>query len=356
MQKFLFFAVALWFWSAQTAVGQSSKLEIQKIADGVYVAVHTELPSLLPDANSVFIINDEDVVVVDTNLTLDSARASLGELRKLTNKPVRFVINTHWHDDHTTGNQIYREAFPGVEFITHEETREALSTESVANRQNMMQGAPQVVDQIKNAMAQGKTLFGTALSEHEKESYQGDLARVQQYLADTPKLSRVLPTVTLNGRMALHRGSRTIEIRYLGRGHSRGEVVVYLPRQKVLIAGDLVSPTEPLIGDKSYVADWIATLEKLREIPADVVVPGHGPVMKDMSKVNVLRDMLVSLKLQTDAAVAKGETLEQARKEVDLGNFRKAFAGDDPLLNALFLFYVQGPGVAKAYREASERK
>jgi cyclase len=345
-------------WCAVAAIAQDIpsaagyKLQIEKLADGVYVVLHTELPGLLPDANSVFIINDEDVVVVDTNLTLQSARASLAELRKLTDKPVRFVINTHWHDDHVTGNQVYREAFPKAEFIASEETRDGLATESVNNRKHMMEGVPQFVQQMKDAMAKGQSLFGKELSAAEGGSYRGDFARVEQYMADTPKLQRVLPTVTLAEGLTLHRGKRNIQIRYLGRGHSRGEVVVYLPEEKVLIAGDLVSPTEPLMGDKSYVGDWIGTLEKLREYPAEVIVPGHGPVMRDESKVTLLHDLLVSIKQQTDAAVKRGESLEQARKSVDLEKYRQAFAEQDPLRNALFSFYVQRPGVAKAFIEA----
>jgi len=342
------------FLHAQIPQTPAYKLEIQKLADGVYVAAHTELPSLLPDANSVFIINDEDAVVVDTNLTLESARASLEQLRKLTSKPVRFVINTHWHDDHVTGNQVYHDAFPSAEFIAHDETREGLMTESIANRKSMQEGAPQVVEQMKSQMAEGKSLFGGELTPSIRESHEGDLARVEQYLADTPKLQRVLPTITLTDRLTLHRGNRTIEIRYLGRGHSRGEVVVYLPQEKILVVGDLVSPTEPLIGDKSNVGEWIGTLEKLQQIPADTIIPGHGPVMRDDSKVARLHDMLVSLQQQVDRAVSRGETLEQARKSVDLSQFRKTFAGDDPLLNSLFSFYVSGPGVAKVYKESQK--
>lgn len=345
------------FCASALGWGQASRMEIQKIANGVFVVAHTELPGLLPDANSVFLIGDNGVVVVvDTNLTLESARASIAALRKLTDRPVRFVVNTHWHDDHTSGNQVYREEFPSAVFIAHEETREALTTESVASRENMTEGAPQVIAQMKDALAIGRSLMGKELSVAERESYGGDIALAEQYLADTPKLKRVLPAVTLTDRMTLYQGRRPIEIHYLGRGHSRGEVVVYLPHEKALIAGDLVSPTEPLIGDKSHVGEWVATLERLQEIPADTIVPGHGAVMRDRKPVVLLHDMLASMKQQTDAAVARGETLEEARKSVDLRTYRKAFAGEDPLLNGLFSFYVAGPGVAKAFQEAGNQK
>ncbi|HYU99432.1 MAG TPA: MBL fold metallo-hydrolase, partial [Pyrinomonadaceae bacterium] len=80
--------------------GQSGDFEMVKVADGVYAAIRTEPPGLTVNGNSIFIINDDDVVVVDTTLTPGTAKEELAALRKLTSKPVKYVINTHWHDDH----------------------------------------------------------------------------------------------------------------------------------------------------------------------------------------------------------------------------------------------------------------
>src|SRR6185503_20486291 len=87
--------------------------KIVKVGNGVYAAIRTEPPGLTVNANIVFIVNDDDVVVVDTTLTPGTARETIAALKRITNKPVRYVINTHWHDDHIMGNQAYREAFPG---------------------------------------------------------------------------------------------------------------------------------------------------------------------------------------------------------------------------------------------------
>ena len=119
--------------AAQTA-GEADKFEIQKLAEGVYAAVRKQPPLMSFDPNNVFIINDEDGVVVDTNASLAGTRALLAELRKLTSKPVKYVINTHWHDDHIIGNQVWREAFPGVEIIGHVSTLKDRPTVGEANR------------------------------------------------------------------------------------------------------------------------------------------------------------------------------------------------------------------------------
>src|SRR5260370_35161239 len=101
----------------------SPEFEMVKVADGVYAAIRKEPPGLTVNGNSVFIINDDDVVVVDTTLTPGTAKEELAALRKLTSKPVKYIINTHWHDDHILGNQVYRETFPGVAFIPHAAAR-----------------------------------------------------------------------------------------------------------------------------------------------------------------------------------------------------------------------------------------
>src|SRR5215207_1350564 len=105
-------AAACWLASQGAAYGQAEKFEFVKVAEGVYAAVRSEPLAEPVDGNSVVIVNDDDVVVVDANFTPSSARAVLAGIRRLTAKPVRYVVNTHWHGDHVFGNQVYREAFP----------------------------------------------------------------------------------------------------------------------------------------------------------------------------------------------------------------------------------------------------
>ena len=122
--------------ASQDAKTQSitAGFDLQKVAEGVYAAIRKEPPGLMFNANVVFIINDDDVIVVDTNITPSSAKEALAALRKLTTRPVRYVINTHWHPDHISGNQVYRDAFPGVEFIAQTTTLEDLPAVGESNR------------------------------------------------------------------------------------------------------------------------------------------------------------------------------------------------------------------------------
>ncbi len=124
----------------------------------------------------------------------------------------------------------------------------------------------------------------------------------------------------------------------------------------MVVAGDLVVAPVPLTGDQSFIGDWAGTLERLLALKPAVIVPGHGPVLRDDGHVKLMIELLSSMTTQTKAAVAKGETLEQARKSVDLGAFRKRLCGESRSLLLIFENYVAGAGVAKAYAEASGKE
>jgi glyoxylase-like metal-dependent hydrolase (beta-lactamase superfamily II) len=330
-----------------------------KVADGVYAAIRTEPPGLTVNGNSVFIINDDDVVVVDTTLTPGTAKEELAALRKLTSKPVKYIINTHWHDDHIMGNQVYRDAFPGVVFIAHAATRDYLPSTGLSNRMMAMskQGYPGFIGFLKKQLQDNQSVFGGVMDDEERATYASDIKIAERYMAENPGVEIVLPTITLTDRLTLHRGNRIIDIRYLGRGHTSGDLVIHLPKEGVLIAGDLVIWPVPYVGNpQSHPGDWGLTLERLVALNPTVIVPGHGPVLRDNSYIKLMTRLFASMKQQVEAAVARGETLEQARKSVNLDEFQKLFAGESRMRRNVFSNYVKGAGLAAAYSDATATK
>jgi cyclase len=337
----------------ETAAASPAGFELKLIGAGVYAAIRREPPGLMVDANSIFILNDDDVVVVDTNGTPSSAREVLAALRRLTTKPVRYVVNTHWHDDHIMGNQVWRDAYPGVEFIAHANTRAYLPEKGAAARRSMIEGAPPIVAMLRALVAKSTGLDGRPLTPSARASYLSDIRMAERYLAEVPGTEIVLPTITVDSRLTLYRGQRVIDIRDLGHGHTAGDLVVHLPAEGILIAGDLVVWPVPLVGsDQSHIADWIVTLGKLRDLHPVAIIPGHGPVLRDETYVALTQRLFASVLRQTRAAVARGESLQQTLKNIDLEEFRCAFAGDDQVRNVLFTQYVAEPATAAAFREA----
>ncbi len=332
------------------------RFKIVKVAKDVYAAIRTEPPGLTVNANSIFIINKDHVVVVDTTLTPGTARETIAALKSLTNKPVKYVINTHWHDDHIMGNQVYRQTFPGVEFIAHIKTREYLPTTGLANRKAALseQGYRGFISMLKDSLTKNQSLFGGPMDDEERAGYAGTLEIAERYMAENPGVEIVLPTTTVEDQMTLRRGGRTIEIHYFGRGHTSGDLVVYLPKEKVVIAGDLVMSPVPYVGSpQSHPGEWSKALDKIIELHPRQIVPGHGPVLQDDSQLKTMSRLFATIDEQVKAGVKRGEKLDQIRKAINLDSFRETLAGNSRMKKIIFRSYVVGPAVKAAYLDAT---
>jgi cyclase len=330
--------------------------EVQKIARGVYAVIRKEPPSLWFNPNTVFIIGKKDVTVVDSNISSEYTREVLAALKKITGKPVRRVVNTHWHEDHIIGNRVWREAFPGVRFIGHKSTLTDLPTIGAANRKGSIENGGNFVGLLKKQIAEGENLAGQKLTDEEKSGYRSDIKLIESYLAEAPDFQIILPDITVEDRLEINDGKRKIEILYLGKAHTGADLVVHLPKEKIVACGDLIVAPVPLVGSTSYPLEYGATLENLLRLNARIIIPGHGAVERDDRFARLMIRLLNSIKQQTESSFQRGETLEQMRKTVDLEEFRKAFAGDSQHKSFIFQNYVFLPATAAAFRQLSEKK
>lgn len=330
--------------------------EVRKITNDIYVVIRHEPPSLWFNPNTTFIIGKKDVIVIDSNISSNYTREVLTELKKITDKPVRYVINTHWHEDHIIGNHIYKDAFPNVEFIGHRSTLKDLPEIGGANRKGSIENGAGFVKALKKAIETNKDLAGQTMTEEEKLGYSSDIKLVQSYLDESPNFQIILPTVLVDNKLELNDGKRKIEVLFLGKAHTGGDLVVRLPKENIVISGDLTVFPIPLIGSTSYPLEYGATLENLRKLKAKTIIPSHGNVMHDDSYIRLMIRLLASIKSQCEASFAKGETLEQMQKSVNLEEFRKLFAGDSQHKSFIFQNYVFLPATAAAFKQLTEIK
>jgi cyclase len=330
----------------------SPNFELVKLADGVYSCIRKEPASLWFNPNNTFIIGKKDVIVIDANISSAYTREVIAALRSLTNKPIKYVINTHWHEDHIIGNRAYREAYPGVKFIAQRSTLADLPTIGATNRKGSIEGGPGFVQLLHEQIAKGENLAGQKLTDEERVGYTSDAVLVQSYLDEAPKFEIIMPDILVDERMDLDQDGRKIEIIFLGRAHTGADLVVRLPKENIVMCGDLIVWPVPLVGSTSYPLEYGATLEKLLALKAKVILPGHGPVMRDDAYLRQMIGLLNSIKQQVEAAVARGETLEETRKSVNLEGFKKSFAGDSQHLRFVFANYVTFPAITAAYGQA----
>lgn len=268
--------------AASTSQQVSDTHVFDEVAPGVYFAAGTG--ALNVASNAMVIVNDEDVVVVDSHITPDAARALIRSVKAVSEKPIRYLINSHFHFDHAHGNQAFP---PGVEIIGHEYTRERLLGNVLDEPTYRVIGSPPAQRKIIAALE----LQAAGATGKDRAALQRRIAARKRHVKALGEVTPVPPTTTLERKMTLFRGRREIRILHLGRGHTGGDVVVYLPAEKILFTGDLFYDGPPYLGD-SFPEEFVAALEQLKEIEFETIVPGHGPLVRGSRKIGIRQDYI----------------------------------------------------------------
>lgn len=325
--------------------------ETVTVGKGILAFIAPEGRTGTVQGNSAAVIGDDGVLVVDTGQFPVLARRMIADIRKMTDQPVRFVVNTHWHGDHLLGNAEYRRAFPGVAIVNHAATRR-LSQKYLADfSQKAPLELPAYATEMREQMAKGLRKSGAPLSADDREYLKRQADEIDAFMAQLPDAVYTPADVTFERDLRVHLGQREVQILHLGRGNTSGDTVVYVPDAKVVMAGDMVVyPTPYSFG--SWLREWTETLEALKALGATALVPGHGPVLRDNGYVDTLIALIGETRSQVQAAVAQGLSLEDARKKVDLGSYRGRLAGDDYWRQRAFDEFYLYPSVGQAYKEA----
>jgi glyoxylase-like metal-dependent hydrolase (beta-lactamase superfamily II) len=345
---------AIWLGPSTSRAEDSRRLEVTEVAPGVHVAIRPRPLEHPVDGNVTVLVGKEEVIVVDSGRTPSSAREAIAEIRKITSLPVRYLVNTHWHGDHQHGNATYLEAFPGLQIVSQRTTREDIAT----------LGASSLAGQIKNFsergrlesyLASGVDGEGRALSPARKHRLRQLLAVPPSYLTELQSVRLTLPTLTFDRELRLYQGDREVLILSNGAGNTRGDAVVYLPREKIVITGDLLVSTVPFMS-VSYPRGWLARLDEIAALDFDLIVPGHGPVQRDRSQLDLHRELLRSLVGQLDGAIRDGAGLDAAVARVDLSRFREAYSKGDAFLADEFDYRVTLNAPRDGYLEATSAR
>jgi glyoxylase-like metal-dependent hydrolase (beta-lactamase superfamily II) len=294
---------------------QGDAFRFNKVADGVYHAVGTGALTVI--GNGAVIVNDDDVVIVDDHVSPAAAWVLLEEVKRLTPKPVRYVINTHFHFDHAHGNQIFG---AGVDIIGHEFTREMLASGRPLQMplyKGYLDGIPAQIEAMRGRVAKEQDPAA-------KARLQTQLSSAENNLASQKELKLVPPNVTLAREMTLFRGSREIQIRHLGRGHTGGDVVVFLPREKIVITGDFLTAGMSNLSD-SYPDEWANSLDALKKLDFTTVLPGHGEAYTDKTKIDNYQAYLRDAWAQASKLKQQGVSAQEAVKRIDMGAHKDRF-------------------------------
>jgi glyoxylase-like metal-dependent hydrolase (beta-lactamase superfamily II) len=322
-----------------------------EVGPGIYAFLAAETSGSFPSGNVVAIVGEEAVLVVDSGRFPTLACRMIAEIRKKTDKPVKYLVHTHWHLDHIAADAAFREAYPDAIFVSTAFTRRKIVDKQVLYMRDLEKTDAGYVADLEAYLAGGKKRDGSPIPDDLRRSVNRDIADLKLEMAELANVALVAPALTFEKELTVFLGKRAVRLSFLGKGNTAGDTVVIVPDAKVVVTGDLLVAPVPY-GYGCHPGEWIATLAKLSALEAAAIVPGHGPVMKDWSYAKQVSELLTALRAQVAEAVAAGATLEETQKRVDLSAFRQRFAGADPGWQAAFDSFFVSSAVARAYQEA----
>jgi cyclase len=282
----------------------STEAQLVPVAAGVYAWIGAG-----GDSNAGAIDTPEGMLVIDTQQYPRLARLFRETLQSTTGKPVRSVINTHCHLDHTAGNVV----FADVPILAHDKTLAAMQT-------NL---GPKTGEhwEIADYPTKIRMLFGQNIFELVPEDDPAqDWFRQRIGLPDYDRLVIAPPSETFADQFSFHLPREIVHLHYWGPAHCDGDVVVYLEKSKVVFLGDLLFYGRfPWLGDCDL-SGWIDRLARVLTLDVEVVVPGHG-MPTTLQEVARFRDMLMALRGAVDRAIKSGLSEEAAVRDVSLPQY-----------------------------------
>ena len=322
------------------------------IADGVYGFFEPKLNAVV-SSNIVAVVGNDAILVFDSGHHPPVTRAIIGEIRKISAKPVRYVVNSHWHHDHWVGNAEFTTAWPAAQVIAH-----PFTAQLIQSLRDKFRGAPCKAELEKELapqrerLASGKRDDGSPLSDKSRAFLADAIAGLEQSIRECDEEKFRNADLTFDSTLSVDLGGRSVELKFLGRGNTAGDIVAWLPDVRTVLTGDLVVHPFPF-ATQSYLTEWAAVLRKVEALQPAIVVPGHGPVLHDTAYVDQLADMLEDTSRQAHAAWQPGMSADDLRKKIDITAWSDRFSHGDAFIKANFDYMLGQPGIDRLWQELS---
>lgn len=331
-----------WLAPAPEAVGlgqagaAAPRHRMTKITDSIYRADAAGTPGM--NSTSWVFINDADVLVTDSEGSPASARSLLEGVKTVTGKPVRYLVDTHFHLDHAYGNA----GLPAdVQVIGHDFTRKSLLGREAREGTTITFFTTPMPGRIEGLKKQLAAETDPAKrSALEAQATQAE-ATLQAYSGNFPLQA---PTVTVNRSMSLWTGTKEFRILWLGRAHTAGDLVVYVPSERAVATGDILF--KGMVGwqGDAFPNEHAETLEGLKPLDVDLLLPGHGDHIQGKAAIlQAIASMQAYVRdefAQVSAAKKAGLTPDAALKQLNLNAHQAAYGqGVTPSLPAVRRIY-----------------
>ena len=268
-----------------------------------------------PHGNTGVVVGKSGVFVIDSCYLPSRAKADIALIRRVTDKPVRFLMTTHWHFDHNNGAIAYREAYPGVTLIAERNTARWIELNQNYWKAPRPPRVPphEALAKLEAELARGAGEDGKPFSKAEREQRASVIAKRHNELDELAALVVVTPTQLFDGRLSFDFEGTPIEIVARGPANSPNDSTIWLPQQRILFTGDiLVRSPLPYVG-ASWPVHWAPVLRDLEAVPAAMIVPGHGPVMTDHAYTRAVRELIETTLSRIETLVRAGRISRRCR-------------------------------------------
>jgi glyoxylase-like metal-dependent hydrolase (beta-lactamase superfamily II) len=299
---------------ARAAVDPGSQLfDIEKAAEGVYFAAAR--PQVRINCNAAIFVGSKDVVVVDTHARPSAATSLLGQIkREITEKPVRYVVNTHFHGDHIQGNQAYRAAESKLDFIASATTKQLMSDLAVARVKEALASVPKQVEEIQARAAK-------ASSAEEKAYCADEVRQLEGYQAELQNFTLELPTITFDKTYVLHDSAHDLHLEFHGHAHTAGDIVVFCPQKRVVTTGDMIIGLMPNMSD-GFPRIWPGTIKSVSQLEFTKVLPGHGAIQEGRTAMLNLANYIEELTTRVAEGKKAGLTVDELQKRITVASLK----------------------------------
>jgi cyclase len=301
-------------WARAAAPGSDSNLfNIQQVANGIYFA--QARPQAMLNCNAAIFVRSKDVVVVDTHSKPSAAASLIGQMkREVTPKPVRYVINTHFHWDHTQGSAAYRRTGEKVDFIASAATRDLMAKLSVDRMKASVGAVPKQVDGLRERAAH-------STSAAEKAFCADQVRQLEAYLAELKDYTPELPTITFDKSYVLKDPAYDLHIDFRGHAHTAGDVVVFCPQARAIATGDVIHGFLPFIAD-GFPRIWPGTIDVIGQADFRSIMPGHAALQTDRTVMTNLRNYIEELTGKVEQGKKAGWTVGEMQQRISVASLK----------------------------------
>lgn len=336
------------------APGAVYRFVVEELAPGVHLLSQGDTFHVQPRGNVAVIEQAAGFVLVDSGGSPAGAEEVIAFVKSRSAKPVTAIVLTHWHGDHVLGTSRLKQEWPRARVISTPPTRDMLAS---PDADQFMPGDDGTANTAYMKTVREGVEFLEAASRDQKltaadrDGFARAAREYAQFEREMAPARRVRSIDVFEGRQTLPDDTRPIELMFLGRANTAGDAVAWLPRQRVVITGDVVVKPVPF-GFNTYPKEWTDVLARINALDFAVLAPGHGTALRDTTYLDWLITALAQVRAEVGPFARTDKTADAVSEAIDFTTARDRIAGADPWLRRWFRSYWQDAVVSSALREA----